>query len=304
MLIKINPLFARKVISKGNEKFIKSHKTFGNFSVKKDLAYIEDGDPMHMLDVLSPVLNHENGIVLFYIHGGGYYYGRKEHNQIFNSWFVNQGFTVVSINYRLIDPKNNISIYDQVQDIFAALKYVSDNRHNLRLNMDKFCLLGDSAGGHLALLTDIIYRSKEAQEYYSLKSLPKVEIKCLGLNSTMYDFAKLFDFSGKYFSKRGKKYIFSNRCDEEGFLEKNSPRHYIKAGVRPSPIFNSTSYTDQLKDQSFYLKHDAEKYGLQFTHYFEPKHDKKLGHVFNHFNFEDEGKKCNDAMISFFKKYC
>lgn len=304
MLIKISPNLIKKFIKKGDEKYVKTHKTFGNYSVKKDLAYIEDDNPMHKLDVLSPVLNHDNGITLFYIHGGGYYYGDKDINRIFTSWFTNQGFKVVAINYRLVNPKENISIIDQVHDVFTALKYISDNRHNLELNMDKFCVMGDSAGGHLALLTDIIFKSKEAQEYYGIKELPNIKIRCLGLNSTMYDFVKLIDFSGKFLSKRGQKYLFSSKMNEDGFRLKNSPRYYIQNGVKPSPIFNSTSYTDSLKDQSFYLKHDAEKYNLELVHYFEPKHDKKLGHIFNHFNFENEGKKCNDVMVAFFKKYC
>ena len=31
--------------------------------------------------------------------------------------------------------------------------------------------------------------------------------------------------------------------------------------------------------------------------------DKKYGHIYNHFNFDGEGKRCNEAMINFFMKW-
>ncbi|MCR5332721.1 MAG: alpha/beta hydrolase [Bacilli bacterium] len=305
MLFKFPLSWVKKYVEKLDKKFLKSHKTFGNFSVKKDLAYIEDGNKLHQLDILSPVLGSENGIVLFYIHGGAYIIGEKDNSRIFCSYFTNQGFTVIAINYRFIDNSENIDFTSQMKDIFAALSYIYKNKVFLGLKLDKFCLMGDSAGGHMALMTDIIYHSKEAQEYYGIKELPDINIRCLGLNSTMYDYEGLYENSHEFLSKKDSLKIFSKNALNKDYLKLNSPRYYIEEkSIKLKPIFNSTSLHDQFKNESLKFKLSLAKYGLNLEHYFETSVDKKIGHVFNHFEFEKEGKACNDAMIKFFKAHC
>lgn len=304
MFIKVPVSFMVKNMEKGDKKFLKNTKSFGTFSIMKDLPYIDDGDEYHKLDVLAPVLGKENGIVLFYIHGGAYLYGKKEYAQIFNSWFTNQGYTVVSINYRLIDLSENIDIEDQIRDVFAAIKFVYEFRHEYKLNFDKFCLMGDSAGGHLCLMTDLVMHSKELQEYYKISDVPPVDIKCIALNSTMYNFKSLVPLARKYLTKKGTKKVLGNRCFDDEFIKQNSPKNYVEKGYKFSPLFNSSSYHDYFNGQSLGLKHDAKTYNLDLEFLFETSPRKCIGHIYNHFVFDDEGLKCNNAMSAFFKKHC
>ena len=305
MIIKIPISFYKNLIRKNYEKGLKGKKTFGNFSVKKDLAYIDDGNKFHLLDILSPVLGSENGVVLFYIHGGSYLYGVKEASRIFCSWFTNQGFTVIAMNYRLIDVKENVDFRSQMQDVFAALNYIANNKNALGLKLDKFCVMGDSAGGHMALMTDIIFHSKDAQKYYGIEKLPNVDIKCVALNSTMYDYENLCKESRRTFTKAGTAAIFSKNWKDPEYLKLNSPRYYVEeCGVKFKPLFNSTSLHDFFREESIRFKLSCEKHGVDCWHYFEPSVNKKIGHVYNHFEFENEGKKCNEAMVKFFKAHC
>lgn len=289
---------------KGDKKFVETHKTFGNFSVKKDIAYIDDGNKYHLLDVMSPVLNHDNGITLFYIHGGAYIYGEKELNKIFTSWYVDQGFTVISINYRLINNNENVDFKEQINDIFSALNFIVENKHSLGIDLDNFCIMGDSAGGHMSLITDIIFHSSEVQNYYGFTKLPKLKIKCVALNSTMYDYPSLLPLARKFLTKKDTKKLFSKYCFDDHYMEDNSPSKYIQGGVKLDPLFASTSYHDMFMDQSLKLKHDAEKYNLDLEFLLETSPNKKIGHVYNHFVFDNEGLKCNNAMVKFFKKNC
>ncbi|MCQ2792958.1 MAG: alpha/beta hydrolase [Bacilli bacterium] len=304
MILKIPLSPIVKAMAKGDQKYLKNHKTFGTFSVKKDLPYIDDGDEYHFLDIIQPVLGHDNGITLFYIHGGAYLYGTKDISRIFTSWYANQGFTVIAINYRLTSVENHIGIKEQISDVFAALKFIEDNKHEFDVKMNKFCLMGDSAGGHFSLLTDIIYHSKEAQEYFDIKELPNIDIKCLALNSTMYDFEALLPMARKYLTKRNCKKVLSEHCFDNEYMKKNSPRYYVKNGVKLHPLFNSTAYHDMFIDQSLLLKNDGKKYGLDLEFLLETSPRKEIGHVYNHFVFEDEGLKCNEAMVKFFKHHC
>lgn len=289
-------------MAKGDKKFNNSHKTFGTFSVMKDLPYIDDGDEFHKLDILKPVLGSENGITLFYIHGGGYIHGTKEDSRIFTSYFVDKGFTVISINYRLID--DEIDFKDQMNDVFDALNYIYQNRHNFELDLSNLCLMGDSAGGHISLMLDLILHYEDIRNYYDIKSIPNLDIKCIALNSTMYDFKGLIPFGLKYVTKRNLKRVLGKGCFDEDYISKNSPRYYVKKGYKFSPLLNTTSYNDMFNFQSLRLKKDAEKFSLNVKTFIETSPKKEIGHVYNHFLFTDEGEKCNNLMIKFFLDNC
>lgn len=302
MFIKIPLFIFKNAMAKGDKKFNNSHKTFGTFSVMKDLPYIDDGDEFHKLDILKPVLGSENGITLFYIHGGGYIHGTKEDSRIFTSYFVDKGFTVISINYRLID--DEIDFKDQMNDVFDALNYIYQNRHNFELDLSNLCLMGDSAGGHISLMLDLILHYEDIRNYYDIKSIPNLDIKCIALNSTMYDFEGLIPFGLKYVTKRNLKRVLGKGCFDEDYISKNSPRYYVKKGYKFSPLLNTTSYNDMFNFQSLRLKKDAEKFSLNVKTFIETSPKKEIGHVYNHFLFTDEGEKCNNLMIKFFLDNC
>ncbi len=290
-------------MAKGDKKFAKKTKTFGMYHLLKDLSYVDDGDEYHKLDIYSPVLNHENGISLLYIHGGAYVYGKKEGQTVFSSWFADKGFKVITPNYRLINNSENIDFVSQVQNIFKVLEFIEENRFEFNVDSNNLCLMGDSAGGHICLIVDLIYHNKKVQDYFKIERLPNVNIKCVALNSTMYDYASLMKIAKKLLVKKDIKKIFSKNCFEEGYMEKLSPSFYIKKGAKTSPLFASSSYHDMFLDQTLKLKNDATKYHLDVEFLLESSPNKKVGHIYNHFMFTDEGLKCNNAMVDFFYKH-
>ncbi len=303
MLIKIPLNLLIKVMAKGDKKFAKKTKTFGTYHLLKDIKYVDDDNDYHKLDIYSPVLNHENGITLLYIHGGAYVYGVKEGQTIFSSFFADRGFKVITPNYRLINNSENVDFVSQVQDVFKVLEFIEENRIEFNINDDNLCLMGDSAGGHICLMVDMIYHSKELQDYFHIDHLPNVKIKCVALNSSMYDFPSLMNIAKKILKKKDILKLFSKNCFVDGYMEKLSPAYYVKNGVKTSPLFASSSYHDYFLDQTLKLKNDAKKYDLDLELLIEKSPNKKVGHIYNHFMFTDEGLKCNLAMIDFFYKH-
>lgn len=300
MLFKIPVSIAINSMRKGDEKFNNSHKSFGDFNVKKDLSYIVDGEQAHKLDIYTPVKN-SNGITIVYIHGGAYVYGWKEVHRIFVSWFVNQGFNVVCMNYRLANLEGNIGVPEQISDVFAALNFIAQNDIIYGICKDKLCLLGDSSGGHLALMSDIIFHSKEAQEYYGIDKLPVVKIHAVALNSPMYDFVDVVKLGRSLLTKKNCKRLFSSRYKDKEFVIKNSPRYYVNKKIELEPVFANSSAKDFYKKQTLILKDDFDKLGYNLDYIFEYSHDKKVGHVYNHFLVDEaEGLKCNKAIVDFY----
>lgn len=287
---------------RGDESFRKNNKTFGNFNVKKDLSYIVDDEDFHKLDIYSPVAN-PNGITLFYVHGGGYVYGDKTNQDVFASWFVNKGFTVVVINYRLGEKDGSISIMDQVSDTIAALKFIEREQKYYSLPMDNFFLMGDSAGGHICLMIDILLKNKDVQKYYGISDLPNVKIDGIALNSPMYDYSGVIKLGEKLLTRKGLKWMFSEKYKDEEFVRFNNPRQYYQNGFKPLPLFASTSYHDYFNSQTNRLKRDCDKLGIELDYLFEASPNPKIDHVYNHFRFNtEEAEYCNERMVEFFLK--
>ena len=63
---------------------------------------------------------------------------------------LRQGFAVASVNYRLCRKNSGIMMRDCVIDCKDAARYLAKNRRALRLDANRFFVMGDSAGGHIA----------------------------------------------------------------------------------------------------------------------------------------------------------
>jgi acetyl esterase/lipase len=272
-------------------------KTFVEMREWIDLPYIDDGEKEHLLDIYKPK-GEDNGHLIVDIHGGSYAFGFKGINYIFNSFFVSKGFQVVSINYTLV--KENSSIYEQIIDIFAVLDFLVANQRKYGLSLDKVILLGDSAGGHLAFLTDLVFKSEEAQKYYQIEQLPNVKIKCVAMNCAVYDFEEVVDFAKRVIHKSAMPTLFSNRYIDSDFLKMNNPAYYLKK-VKPDPVFISSCHNDFLKKHSFMLRDEMMRRGYKHHYEYEPTLKIKVNHVYNLvLPHSEEGMRTNEAMVEFF----
>jgi acetyl esterase/lipase len=143
-------------------------------------------DPRQMYYVYTPPNTTVNSKIVVLIHGGGWNVGpdpnlvngwgstyapgpltgnttnRQQNNIVKN--LLSQGYVVVSVLYRLVQSANTttdivanpISINDQINDIDAAITHIRSNfptcLWQTPLNANNIQLMGESAGGHLALL--------------------------------------------------------------------------------------------------------------------------------------------------------
>ncbi|MDF1844857.1 MAG: alpha/beta hydrolase [Rubripirellula sp.] len=86
--------------------------------------------------------------VVVFVHGGGWKNGSKESVKK-RLWLVPNGFAIASINYRL----TNVGKWpDQINDCYAAVRWLRKNAERYNLAADKIGCWGTSAGGHLAAL--------------------------------------------------------------------------------------------------------------------------------------------------------
>lgn len=91
--------------------------------------------------------------VFFYIHGGGFVVDDKESRQLRILPFIARDWIVVNINYRL---SHEAKAPAAVADCLKALDWVFENAEKYQIDTDRIVVSGDSAGGHLALLTGML----------------------------------------------------------------------------------------------------------------------------------------------------
>jgi len=90
---------------------------------------------------------------LLYIHGGGFVGGDKESRQLRLLPFISREWVVINIDYRLA---KSAKAPAAVADCLAALRWVFDNAEKYQIDTDRVVVSGESAGGHLALMTGML----------------------------------------------------------------------------------------------------------------------------------------------------
>ena len=116
--------------------------------VLKDIEYANHNDISLKLDLYLPEKVRGNVPVIVFIHGGGWKNGSKESGKR-GAWMVPHGFAIASISYRLTDVGQ---WPDQINDCYAAVRWVRKNAKKYGFNGRRVGCWGTSAGAHLAAL--------------------------------------------------------------------------------------------------------------------------------------------------------
>lgn len=116
-------------------------------SVTRDVAY--GTDPAQKMDIFMPAgfTGPRPGVVL--IHGGGWQAGDKGFYAPLGQVLATQGFVAFSINYRFTPAAHYPAQADDAQN---AVRWMRAHAAQYRLDPARIGALGDSAGGHLAVI--------------------------------------------------------------------------------------------------------------------------------------------------------
>lgn len=168
--LKANPIIkvmqmVWKFCSEGDMKKHAAQTPPDNIHEVTNLAYIDDGNIYHQLDVYYPEGTTEKLPVIIDIHGGGWMYGNKELNKYYCLALASRGYVVFNINYRLVP---DVTVNEQLQDCAYALKWISENMQNYPCDTENILLTGDSAGGQLAVYSAALLQSEKLREVFDV----------------------------------------------------------------------------------------------------------------------------------------
>ncbi|PKF74986.1 alpha/beta hydrolase [Chryseobacterium sp. PMSZPI] len=171
------------------------------------------------MDVFLPKDYTKDSPVVLIVHGGAWTLGRKEHMiQIQKMLFENK-IPSINMNYRLVSKRKQITYKQQLEDIGLVVERFNSLAERAELIPNNYILLGESAGGHLALLYGYQH-SDQVKKIISLSS-----------PTDFYSSEYLNSFYSKYTSPTFQKVVGSK------FDHKNVSEAFKEA----SPIANITN---------------------------------------------------------------
>jgi acetyl esterase/lipase len=191
--------------------------------------------------VYSPPEGKDHPVIVW-IHGGGWSKGDKASLQQKPQAFVDKGFVLVSVNYRLVPA---VTVKDIMADLAQSVRWVRDHAAEHRGDPNSLIIMGHSAGAHLAALlcTD--------DRYLKAAGVPMTSLKgCVPLDVSAYDIPKRIHDVDDGISKTFKT-IFGT---DEAAQREVSPVHHVSKdkGIPPFLILHVAS-RDDTKAQAHWL---------------------------------------------------
>ena len=226
----------------------------GNFAMEsiRNLSYY-DGDEAdavrHKLDIHRPK-DCQDYPVLFFVHGGGWVEGNKDHFGIYSviaRTLARQGVGMVCPNYRL---SPQVKHPEHIRDVAKAFAWTSRNIGKYGGNPRALFVGGHSAGGHLSALlaTDERYLKAEGLGLSSIRGAMPVSGVFNVPNLTLFDSVFGKDSAGAQAWARRRFpmhaamcLLFDLLCGTTTFLTATDPalrrsaRHSRTSRARPAP---------------------------------------------------------------------
>ncbi len=138
-----------------------------------DLEYRTPG-PYNTYDLFLPPNNtsEQSKHLILFIHGGGWMGGSKEEGEAYCEYFTSKGYVSASINYTLLDGKNNPNIKSINEEINLSIPAIKNKAHELGYPVQDMAIFGFSAGAAQALFYTFTETKDKPIGNYGRSALP------------------------------------------------------------------------------------------------------------------------------------
>jgi len=242
-----------------------------NGEINLNIKYKTTKEEDLYLDIYYPTNKTANKKypIVFYTHGGGWFNGSKEN--IVKSpvtapflELIEQGFAVVSINYRLTRQKS-VLMRDCVIDAMDALRYLSENSDSLGIDTDQIYAIGDSAGGHIAQMITLADPKKFEGDKDLYENTYNVIAGVSWYGPSDFTIKAMFETSdttkvADRFSSRITK-TESNTANINAMYKEMSPVFYLKKNSPPLFMMAADNDTTIPVVHAYHMKKKADSIG-------------------------------------------
>jgi acetyl esterase/lipase len=195
------------------------------YTILPNIVYLTANNYENKLDVYRPS-GDDVRPTLVYIHGGGWVGGSKETSAFYLLPFLQKGWAVVNVEYRLA----RVSLAPAaVEDCRCALRWVMQHAKEDHFDPSRMVVMGNSAGGHLALTTGMLPASagldRECPGPEDLKVAAIVDWYGITDVNDLLDGANLKTYAVTW---------LGSQTDREEIARRVSPLSYVRAGLPPT----------------------------------------------------------------------
>lgn len=175
---------------------------------------------------------------VLWVHGGGFTAGTRDEQASLARTLADQGYPVVSIDYRL-NAKNMWSA--ETGDVVCGLSWMQDHATMLGVDPDRITIVGGSAGGSLAL--NVAYGLRAHSVHSSCGNTLPSAPKAVAAFYPDADIAGVDRDNGlmpvsDYAATITKEYLGGAPADVPEHLAYADPAHKIHAGLQPTLLVN------------------------------------------------------------------
>jgi len=224
------------------------------YRVVPNLTYHVASNYESKLDLYLPNNSDGDVPVLVYIHGGGWVGGNKEANVLRLLPYLERGWAVVNVGYRLGETAPAPAA---VEDCLCALRWVASNASDYGFDLTRIVTTGHSAGGHLALTTGMISSDAGLDRGCQGGEAPKVAaiVNWYGITDVadLLDGENVRSYAVRWFGS------LSNRSE---IADRVSPVNYVKEDLPPILTIHGDADRVVPHEHAVRLKHSLDEAGV------------------------------------------
>jgi acetyl esterase/lipase len=265
-------------------------------SVETDVTYCRINNTTLKMDLYYPATAPRPLSVIVNVHGGGWVGGDKALGEGAENIpaLVKAGYLVASINYRLA-PQNKFPA--QIEDVKCAIRYLRASADLYHLDVNRIGIMGESAGGHLAVLAALSDSSAgwDVGEYVDQSSRVNAVVDLYGpVDLTDPAFFDLADSKGLD--------VFGTNDPLSPVLKLANPITYVSSSAPPFLIFHGAedTYVPPTQSEELYNRLKIFNIPAQFFLVKNAKHGlKPVGND----PIAPSLEKITQRIVDFFNKY-
>lgn len=225
-----------------------------NVEVFKNIEYKNINGKSLQLDIYQPKGLTKPAPLLVFIHGGGWRGGNRADYLVYLTHFAKLGYVTATVSYRLL----KVAPYPAcVEDIIDAREFLYQNGAKYNYDPDRICLIGGSAGSHLAMLAAYGWE-KAGTVADSSVTTPKHKIRAV------VEIYGPVDFTTEYASNHPTITGFMTKSYQEApqLYFEASPITYVTKDTPPTLILHGTRDMLVPISQAVSLKHKMDSLGV------------------------------------------
>jgi acetyl esterase/lipase len=204
--------------------------------VEADVTYATANNYDSKLDIYRARSPGKKATLVFF-HGGGWMGGfSKTSYSLMFLPFLQLGWNVINVDYR---PSSVSPAPAAVQDCLCAIRWIALNAEKYDVDLSRIVLMGNSAGGHLALMTGMVPLAPASplsgpcgSRGYQLTMAPTPSIK----PAAIVNWFGVTDLVDLYQGPNVKPYAavwIGNQPQSDALAKLVSPINYVRADLPP-----------------------------------------------------------------------